>query len=319
MSGRPDYEEQDSMGDRLTAGTSTSAGSAAATSVEQSLEMAALAITRLEQEQSESKKREPSPLAIAAVVAVCVLALAGIVVHTFYESEAPKVDETSALLLAVLLFAPFVPNLRALELGGAKAEFQEHASIGLVGVLAVVKAEHETIKGIYQSLNSLAQAPEVSPAVPPTPTDTAAPSVGELSPTPRLLRRILWVDDNPQGNAYELDTLRQDFDITTVTTTEEAESLLGSGDYDAVISDIVRKEGGQRNYYAGREIADFVKTLDPPLPVFFYGSGGAVRIQAQALTDAGAVVVTSSYVDLVRAIRRQAGTRELRHRAQRTP
>jgi CheY-like chemotaxis protein len=308
MTEPPDRGGYSFTGDGLALGTSRPsqlATVAPSADPKEALKQAADAITRLE--ESASKGREASRWATAAVVAVCALALAAIVVHTFYEKEAPKVDETSALLLAVLLFAPFVRYLRALEFAGAKAEFEDHASDGLRAVVKAVRAEHEAILRLFDHL--LAQtAPEAEMplAVQPTPTETPAPPVGETSPAQRPLRRILWVDDNPERNAYEVGALRKLFEIATARTTQEAESLLRTGAFDAVISDIVRIEDGQPNYQAAQRVGAIVAAMEPPLPVFFYASEQAVRTQAQALMDAGATVVTASYVELVRAIRRQA-------------
>jgi CheY-like chemotaxis protein len=271
----------------------------------EALRQAEEAITRLE--QSAAKERDVSRWTTVAIVAVCVLAFAGIVVHTFYEEEAPKVDETSALLLAVLLFAPFVRYLRALEFGGAKAEFQDDTSTGLSAVLSVVRAEHDAILRIYDSLTAqTATEAEEGFADRSTPAAAAPPSTVEELPAPRPLRRILWVDDNPEGNTYELDALRKLFDVTTMRTTQEAERLLKTGGFDAVISDIVRNEDGQVNYQAGAQVAAMAAAMQPPTPVFCYASDEAVRLQSQGLTEIGVVAVTSSYVDLVRAIRLQA-------------
>jgi CheY-like chemotaxis protein len=276
-----------------------------ATDPKEALRQAEEAITRLE--QSATREREASRWTTAAIAAVYTLALAGIVVHTFYEKDAPKVDETSALLLAVLLFAPFVRYLRALEFGGAKAEFQDDTSTGLSAVLSAVRAEHEAILRIYDSLNAeTATEADEGFADRSTPAAAAAlPTVPE-SPAPRPLRRILWADDRPEGNAYELDALRKLFDVTTVRTTEEAERMLKTEAFDAVISDIVRHEDGQANYQAGAEVAAIAAAMRPPVPVFCYASEQAVRLQSQGLAQLGVVAVTSSYVELVRAIRFQA-------------
>jgi hypothetical protein len=271
------------------------------------LEIAKKAIDRLD--QSTSASPEASRWAIGAVAGVCILAIIGVVVHTFYESEAPRVDGTTALLLAVLLFAPFIRHLRALEFGGAKAEFQDSASTGLSAVLVAVRADHDAISQIFTMITALTAPPEsdeTEAAPSKTGTTTAASTAPGKTVIARPLRRILWVDDNPEGNTYELNALRQLFDITTARTTEEAFAGLDPARVDAVISDIVRREGGELHYDAGARIAEHVATLNPPLPVFFYGSEGAAAIQAQQLTEAGAVVVTAEYVDLVRAIRRQA-------------
>lgn len=84
------------------------------------------AITELELltgSTSGQPARSGDVIANVAVGLVCVLAVVALVVHTMLEPDGPAVDEITALLLGVLLVAPFVRHLRVLEIGGTKVEF----------------------------------------------------------------------------------------------------------------------------------------------------------------------------------------------------
>jgi hypothetical protein len=72
-----------------------------------------------EMEKNQSTQRALGILARLAVLVVIVLAVSGLAVHTFFEQHRPQVDSTTVALLAVALIAPFVPRLKALEVGGA--------------------------------------------------------------------------------------------------------------------------------------------------------------------------------------------------------
>lgn len=276
----------------------------AAATPEVALQNAAAAIKRLE--GADATKRSPTTGPTLVVIVVCVLALTGLTVHTFYETDAPKVDETSVLLLAVLLFAPFVRHLRSIELGGARAEWKEDASEGLRDILMAVKEQHAAITRVYADVVSQAAAEDVDVA----PADAAEDgSPSEEEATVRPLRRILWVDDKPEGNTYETESLRKLFEVHPVTTSSEARRLLDAGGFDAVISNIVRVEAGEQDPQAGAALAAHVSAMDPPLPIFFYSSPSTVELQAQYLLDRGAATVTASYTELVKALRREARVR----------
>jgi CheY-like chemotaxis protein len=100
------------------------------------------------------------------------------------------------------------------------------------------------------------------------PTETKAPLKG---------RRILWVDDKPEGNTYEANLLRKlGADIQPCVSTTEALEALRNRTYDLVISDVFRMEDGVRNRSAGYDLLDEVKRKWPDLPLIFYT--GASRI-----------------------------------------
>jgi hypothetical protein len=273
------------------------------------LKNAEKAIERLE--TSSAGERRSAQVGNAVIVVVSAFVGAALIVHTFFEEKAPQVDETSVLLLVALLFAPFVGHLRTLEIGGAKAEWRDDASTGLREVHEVVRQQHGVISRMFADLTEHLTADQdvVAEGPPEVDEEAAVPSArprSQAAVPDRVLKRILWVDDHPEGNAYELENLRKLFSVMTATSTATGIKALDGGGIDAVVSDIIRDEGRVRNSAAGATLTKYAIAMDPPLPVFIYASEEAVAEQGQELADLGALIVTASYVDLVKEIRRQA-------------
>jgi DNA-binding response OmpR family regulator len=129
---------------------------------------------------------------------------------------------------------------------------------------------------------------------------------------------VLWVDDKPMNNAYEAQGLRRLLEVDEATSTTEALSVLRTGRYGLVISDIVREEAGVTNAHAGRDLLRAVRGLGITVPVIFYGGAGSTQRQHADLRAEGAADVVATHVELLAAVRRT--TREVfeaavRHRA----
>lgn len=199
----------------------------------------------------------------------------------------------------MILIAPFVHRLRALELGGAKAQWQENATTGITQVLTIIELQHQTIDRIYRDgLSGLSDRDGESSGI-------NTPAAGNTPPVPRTLRDILWVDDHPVNNSYELDALRTIANVTVVTDTRQALQALRAGNVDALISDISRDEDEHHVPDAGLRLLRLVNEFSPPqgTPTFFYAGPPAVEQYGLALEKEGALVVTSSYRELFRALR----------------
>lgn len=117
---------------------------------------------------------------------------------------------------------------------------------------------------------------------------------------PRL-RTVLWVDDFPENNAFEVASLRdKGLEVLQERSTAEAIRSLGSrGDVDAVISDMGRTENGVTHPDAGLELLAAVREQEAAPPVLIYASAPAVGRTRQAALDAGAVGVTASATELM--------------------
>lgn len=79
--------------------------------------------------------------------------------------------------------------------------------------------------------------------------------------------RVLWIDDEPDGNALESSTLRAfGVEVRTALSGEEAKRVLRSERFDLVVSDISRP--GES--LAGIKDLPLLRLIAPELPVIFY-------------------------------------------------
>lgn len=87
-----------------------------------------------------------------------------------------------------------------------------------------------------------------------------------------LIRRVLWVDDQPDNNRNEAQALRANgLLVDQVKTNKEAVSQLRQTPYDLVVSDISR--GDREPDDAGLQLRDEVARLDIEQPPFIYYVG----------------------------------------------
>ncbi len=85
--------------------------------------------------------------------------------------------------------------------------------------------------------------------------------------------------------------------IVRANSTRKALELLGRAQYDAVLSNLRRKEDGVPNPDAGIELAAQVRRINPYLPVIIYTFNPA-RAKVQAAMDCGASLVTVNPIEL---------------------
>ncbi|MFD2093245.1 hypothetical protein [Blastococcus deserti] len=130
---------------------------------------------------------------------------------------------------------------------------------------------------------------------------------GELPPaasTPIQIARgsrILWVDDRPQYNTFEVGRLKDcGIIVEQASTTNDGLRKLVHGDYDLLITDMEREEGGHVHPRAGLELLRQVKS-DPrlDLPTIVYCSPEAVHKYGDEALIAGAAAVTHSPLALL--------------------
>lgn len=136
--------------------------------------------------------------------------------------------------------------------------------------------------------------------------EPAAESFGVVAdPEAKTVDKILWVDDYPGNNANIMAHLSDlGVNVTTALSTEEGLRKFGAGHYDAVLSDMGRREGGQSNHGAGVDLARQIREMDSEVPFFIFCSRrGKARLEEKAL-GAGANGVTTSGVELLRWLSR---------------
>ena len=83
----------------------------------------------------------------------------------------------------------------------------------------------------------------------------------------KRVSRILWVDDRPENNVYERQAFEsQGVEFSLALSTNEALEILGDNKYDAIISDMGRKEGPTEGYV----LLDKLRKLGYKTPFFIY-------------------------------------------------
>lgn len=129
-------------------------------------------------------------------------------------------------------------------------------------------------------------------------------TAGVGSPIAEGRRRILWVDDNPAGNAYEIDALRtRGWEVEVSSGTVDAlERLDRSSPFAVLITDLGRREDGRYDKDAGLKLTAAVRERVPSLLVFVYTSLDASKRRADELRQAGAAVITASPSALLSAV-----------------
>jgi CheY-like chemotaxis protein len=120
------------------------------------------------------------------------------------------------------------------------------------------------------------------------------------------LRRILWVDDYPDNNAFEVAGLeRKGVSVELARSTAEAMRVVGRAahPFDAIITDMGREENGQDRPAAGIELIERLKAENVPSPVIVYASARAISRLRPQLVELG-VDGTSSATELLEKLGR---------------
>jgi hypothetical protein len=122
-------------------------------------------------------------------------------------------------------------------------------------------------------------------------------------PTPALALHVLWVDDNPKRNAYEIGTIQSEGGtVDTASFTRDGLAKFEGGHYDAVIAvaDGSRREG-----------IEFIKAIrggDKAVPILVYTSSLHAASMRKEVERIGANGITSSAVELFKLLRYPPGS-----------
>jgi CheY-like chemotaxis protein len=125
--------------------------------------------------------------------------------------------------------------------------------------------------------------------------NAAEPLTPTRTPT-RSSKCILWVDDCPKNNSFLIASLEErGAKVDIALSTEEGIEKFKTGQYDMVISNMGRPEGGQ----AGIDFLKKVRALNLNVPFFiFCGSWAAQNFEEESL-KAGVTKITSSGTTLL--------------------
>jgi CheY-like chemotaxis protein len=119
------------------------------------------------------------------------------------------------------------------------------------------------------------------------------------------VHRILWVDDNPTNNAYEIAKLTSDgFDVSQAPSTAAALGILQGGDLevDAIISDMGRQEGGSYDPDAGLKFIEEARKAGIKTPIFVYTTARHAARTRDRVAEAGGNGTTKSALELFEMI-----------------
>lgn len=210
------------------------------------------------------------------------------------------------LLLALLAFLAALPIVlrltREKSFSVRIAGFELSVQDATLQLGSQIRDLQDRIRELEGARAEFVPEPRGSAATIATPFTAPAPS------TQGRPRRILWVDDNPAGNAFAVDKLRSDgFEVVLCETTASGLKQFRSMPFGFVISDIGRTENGKRNNTAGLELLRQLRSEDSEVPVVLYSSMRAASAYRDQGLQLGALDVTPSLVQVLAHISRQFG------------
>jgi CheY-like chemotaxis protein len=132
-------------------------------------------------------------------------------------------------------------------------------------------------------------------------SETPASSTATKAPS------ILWVDDNPTNNALEMAQLRdRGIDVVQAASTDEAMAILNSNlGFDAIISDMGRREQGGYRSQAGLVLLKAIRRAGYNIPFLVYSSQKYAARNDEEVKSAGGNGATASPVELLEWIDRK--------------
>ena len=220
------------------------------------------------------------------------------------------------LLVAVVLIR-VVPHIPGVVADLRKAMRTRAFTVKIGGVELSIEDAAEQLRRQVTDLQTqvaaqLAQrgepGPPAAPGAPPGGPAGAEAGAGPAADQGRAT--ILWVDDNPEGNALELAKLRDDgLEVLMARSTAEAMDVLSlRRGVRAIVTDMGRAEDGEFRSHAGLALLRQLHEAEQDQPVLVYTSARRVELDRQDALDAGATAVTASPTELFAALRRILST-----------
>jgi CheY-like chemotaxis protein len=202
------------------------------------------------------------------------------------------------LLVAVVLIR-VIPHIPGVVADLRKAMRTRAFTVKIGGVELSIEDAAEQLRRQVTDLQTQLAAQLAQRGDPGPP---AAPGQGRAT--------ILWVDDNPEGNALELAKLRDDgLEVLLARSTAEAMDVLSlRRGVRAIVTDMGRAEDGEFRSHAGLALLRQLHEAEQDQPVLVYTSARRVELDRQDALDAGATTVTASPTELFAALQRILST-----------
>jgi CheY-like chemotaxis protein len=220
------------------------------------------------------------------------------------------------LLVAVVLIR-VIPHIPGVVADLRKAMRTRAFTVRIGGVELSIEDAAEQLRRQVTDLQTqlaaqLAQRDDAGPPAAPgaPPGAPAGAEAGAGGSTDQDRATILWVDDNPEGNALELAKLRDDgLEVLMARSTAEAMDVLSlRRGVRAIVTDMGRAEDGEFRSHAGLALLRQLHEAEQDQPVLVYTSARRVELDRQDALDAGATAVTASPTELFAALRRILST-----------
>ena len=127
-----------------------------------------------------------------------------------------------------------------------------------------------------------------------------------VSPIPHLeSKAVLWVDDNPENNAFEIERLTDwGFEVVLAKSTTEAMLKLANETFSLVLSDLGRREDGIYRSKAGMLLLRSMREAGYQQPFLAYTSDKNIEQNDAEVREAGGDGATASQVDLLSWVRK---------------
>ncbi len=201
------------------------------------------------------------------------------------------------LMLAILLWKLY-PTLKAIVTSRG-------FSVKIAGMEVSVQNATEQIRTQIEDLQKqviLLRSGKKGDGSTPEPSKTPAPRAAAKAPT------ILWVDDNPTNNALEIAQLRdREIDVVQAASTDEAMAALNKNlRFDAIISDMARREHGEYRSQAGLVLLKALKRAGyEDVPFLVYSSEKYATRNGEEVRSERGAGATASPVELLEWIDQQ--------------
>jgi CheY-like chemotaxis protein len=206
-------------------------------------------------------------------------------------------------LIVIVLIVSFRKSIQALIDSGRSRKFNIKIGEMEVGMDEVSKQQGDMIKDLQTQVTNLQKDIEAIQAHPAGEERGGAVAfAAPAEPVPSKVNYLLWVDDNPSNNAFLIDSLlKKGVRITTALTTREGMEKFQHGNFDAVISDMGRKENMLFIPTAGVELIRSIRNINKAVPIYIYSAISSADLIEQA-KQAGANQVTNSPTVILRAL-----------------
>ena len=191
----------------------------------------------------------------------------------------------------VAFFSEMSHRLKRAEIGPTKFEFE----IQLAAFSALPEVIESGVKEYKDNPEQLAdfilgQARKLPEFQSTAPTSTILSLHG---------RSILWVDDEPIDNVYEVSILKRfGANVLSARSTKEALAFLNRGNFDLIISDVHRNENGISNPNAGYELLEELDRTKRKIPFIFYTNKLAYLDPSKTRSAYGAADTPAKLIEL---------------------